>query len=95
MVPYRLLIGADPDRYNYPDPSVPIKLLNYDILIIILRLILIHITPLGHTPRPTNVSIGGSRYFVTFIDDYTRHTWVCLITKKREAFACFLKVKSC
>ena len=41
-----------------------------------------------------NVSLGGSRYFVTFIDDFTRHTWVCTIAKKSEVFACFLKVKS-
>mgnify|MGYP002776887913 CR=1 FL=1 len=41
-----------------------------------------------------NVSIGGSCYFVTLIDDYTWHTWVCLIEKKSEVFSCFLKVKS-
>ena len=41
-----------------------------------------------------NVSIGGIHYIVTFIDDYTRHTWVCLIEKKIEVFASFLKVKS-
>ena len=40
------------------------------------------------------MSIGGSRYFVTFIDDYTWHTWACLIANKSEVFACFLKVKS-
>ena len=40
------------------------------------------------------MSIGGSRYFVTFIDDYTQHTWACLIAKKSEVFTCFLKVKS-
>ena len=40
------------------------------------------------------MSIGGSCYFVTLIDDYTRHTWVCLIEKKSEVFAIFLKVKS-
>ena len=40
------------------------------------------------------MSIGGSRYFVTFIDDYTRHTWACLIAKKRKVLACSLKVKS-
>ena len=40
------------------------------------------------------MSIGGSGYFVTFINDYTRHTWACLIAKKSEVFACFLKVKS-
>ena len=35
------------------------------------------------------MSIGGSRFFVAFIDDYT---WACLITKKGEVFVCFLKV---
>ena len=38
------------------------------------------------------MSIGGSRYFVTFIDDYTWHTWACLIEKKSEVFSNFLKV---
>ena len=41
-----------------------------------------------------NMSIVGSRYFVTFIDDYNRHTWACLIEKKSKVFSCFLKVKS-
>ena len=41
-----------------------------------------------------NVSIGGSHYFVTFINDYTRHTWPCLIEKKSKVFSCFLKVKN-
>ena len=40
------------------------------------------------------MSIEGILYFVTFIDDYTRHTWACLIAKKSEVFACFLMVKS-
>ena len=40
------------------------------------------------------MSIGGSRYFLTFINDYTRHTWACLIAKKSDVPACFLKVKS-
>ena len=40
------------------------------------------------------MSIKGSQYFVTFIDDYTRHTWVCLIEKKSEVCSCFLKVKN-
>ena len=37
------------------------------------------------------MSIGGSRFFVAFIDDYT---WACLIMKKSEVFDYFLKVKS-
>ena len=28
------------------------------------------------------VRFGGSRYFVSFIDDYTRHTWIYLIERK-------------
>ena len=40
------------------------------------------------------MSISGSRYFVTFIDDYTQHTWACFIEKKSEVFSCFLKMKS-
>ena len=31
---------------------------------------------------------------MTFIDDFTWHTWACTITKKSKVFACFLKVKS-
>ena len=40
------------------------------------------------------MSLVGSRYFLTLIDDYTRHTSACLIAKKSKVFACFLKVKS-
>ena len=31
---------------------------------------------------------------ITFFDDYTQHTWACLIKKKCEDFSCFLEVKS-
>ena len=34
-------------------------------------------------------SIGGSRYFVTFIDDYTRYTYVYFIKHKDEVLAKF------
>ena len=40
-----------------------------------------------------NVSLGGSRYFVSFIDDYTRHTWIYLIERKSEVFDCFRDLK--
>lgn len=40
---------------------------------------------------PINVtSIGGARYFVTFIDDYTRYTEV-MLKKKSNVFAAFVK----
>ena len=34
---------------------------------------------------PSKVTtFGGSRWFVTFIDDCTRMTWVCLMKSKSE-----------
>jgi hypothetical protein len=40
-----------------------------------------------------NVSLRGSRYFVSFIDEYTRHAWVYLIERKNEVFDCFRNLK--
>jgi hypothetical protein len=40
----------------------------------------------------THVSfIGGSRYYVTFIDDETRKTWVYCIRQKYDVFDNFKK----
>ena len=41
-----------------------------------------------------NVSLGGSRYFVSFIDDHTWHAWIYLIEKKSEVFDYFRDLKS-
>ena len=39
---------------------------------------------------PMNVnSVGGSRYFVTFIDDYSRYTTVYIIKHKSEVLEKF------
>ena len=38
-------------------------------------------------------SLGGSRYYVTFIDDGTRKTWVYCIILKYYVFATFKKWK--
>ena len=35
------------------------------------------------------VSINGMKYFVTFIDCFTRMTWVYLMKHKSEVFKCF------
>ena len=35
------------------------------------------------------VSLGGNRYFLTFIDDYSRKTWVYFLKQKSEAVAVF------
>lgn len=36
-----------------------------------------------------NVSLGGSRYFVSFIDDFSRYTHVYFIDKKSDVFSVF------
>ena len=42
--------------------------------------------------RPAQVSsLGGSCYYVTFIDDATRKTWVCCIRQKSDVFDTFKK----
>ena len=38
-------------------------------------------------------SLGGSNYYVTFIDDATRKTWVYCTKKKFDAFNTFNKWK--
>ena len=38
-------------------------------------------------------SFGEKRYFITFIDDYTRKTWVYFLKEKSEAFEVFKKFK--
>ena len=39
-------------------------------------------------------SIGVSTYFMTFIDDFSRRTWVYFLKNKSEAFNKFLKFKA-
>ena len=55
------------------------------------KLDLIHSDVWGPT---YNVSLGRSRYFVSFIDDYTRHTWIYVTEKKSEVFHCFRNLKN-
>ena len=39
---------------------------------------------------PLNVQArGGYEYFITFIDDYSRYEYVCLMQKKYETFGKF------
>ena len=42
---------------------------------------IVHSDVWGPSPNPT---LGGSRWFVTFIDDCTRMTWVYLMKSKGE-----------
>ena len=39
-------------------------------------------------------SLGGGEYFVTFIDDHTRHAWVYILKHKDEVFARFQEWKA-
>lgn len=39
-------------------------------------------------------SLGGRRYFISFVDEYTRMTWVYLIKHKSEALDQFKRFKS-
>jgi hypothetical protein len=55
------------------------------------RLELVHTDVWG----PTHVSsVGGSHYYVTFIDDATRKTWVYCIQQKSDVFDTFKKWKA-
>ena len=38
--------------------------------------------------------MGGNKYFVTFIDDFSRKLWTYLIKKKSEVIQVFTKFKS-
>ena len=55
------------------------------------KLELVHIDVWG----PAQVSsLGGSRYYVTFIDDATRKTWIYYIQNKSDVFDTFKKLKA-
>jgi hypothetical protein len=43
-------------------------------------------------PMPVR-SLGGSLYYVTFIDDYSRKTWLYLLKSKDEVFNKFQEFK--
>ena len=55
------------------------------------KLELVHIDVWG----PAQVSsLAGSRYYVTFIDDATRKTWIYCIQNKSDVFDTFKKWKA-
>jgi transposase InsO family protein len=39
-------------------------------------------------------SIGGNSYFLTFIDDFSRKTWIYFLKHKYDALGCFQQFKS-
>jgi transposase len=38
-------------------------------------------------------SCGGNKYFVSFVDDFSRKMWTYLISKKSEVLSVFKKFK--
>ena len=51
---------------------------------------LVHTNVCGPFER---VSLGGSSYFVSFIDDYSRKVWIYLLSRKSEVFLTFKRFK--
>jgi len=39
-------------------------------------------------------SIGGEKYLLTFIDDFSRKVWVYILKSRDETFACFRQWKA-
>lgn len=39
-------------------------------------------------------SLGGNKYFLSFIDDYSRKIWAYLLKRKSEVFEVFVKFKN-
>ena len=45
--------------------------------------------------RPLDpVSLGGNKYFITFIDDFSRKLWVYILKEKSVAFNIFKNFKA-
>lgn len=51
---------------------------------------LLHTDIWGYSPTP---SINGSRYYVTFIDDYSRYCWLFPIQFKSQVYDIFVSFK--
>ena len=49
----------------------------------------------GDICRPISpATLGGSKYFLLLVDDYSILMWVAMIKYKREAFQAFVKFKN-
>ena len=40
------------------------------------------------------MSTGQNRYYLTFIDDFSRKTWIYFLKRKSEVFNCFKEFKA-
>lgn len=52
---------------------------------------LVHADIFGPTRTP---SLGGKRYFLLFVDDFTRMIWIYFLNQKSDAFSIFLEYKA-
>ena len=52
---------------------------------------LIHCDILGPSPTPT---ASGFRYYIIFVDDYSRYTWLYPMKAKSDSVDCFKHFKS-
>ena len=49
----------------------------------------------GDVFGPVSVpSLGGSRYYVSFVDDFSKMTWIYFLKKKSKVFERFLEFKA-
>jgi hypothetical protein len=39
---------------------------------------------------PAPKSVGQNKYYLSFIDDYSKHTWIYSLRQKSEVLRCFL-----
>lgn len=51
----------------------------------------IHLDIWGPTPLPSK---HGFKYYIIFLDDHTRYTWICPLKAKNEALSAFLQFKN-
>ena len=52
---------------------------------------LVHADIFGPT---RTLSLGNKRYFILFVDDFTRMMWLYFLNEKSEAFSMFLEFKA-
>lgn len=52
---------------------------------------LVHVDIFGPTRTP---SLGGNRYFILFVDDFTRMIWIYFLNQKIDAFNIFIWCKA-
>jgi transposase InsO family protein len=57
--------------------------------------LIINILELVHTDLWTSpiTSISGCKYYIIFVDDFSKYTWMYLLHHKSNVYSCFAKFK--